>query len=230
MIDHISISQSAAQESQAFDNKKVLQMVRHERMGGYVPSWENAPAEPHDQIEQTLSEAQNFTSGNVPSFTAALAYQSAQETGTPVREEAGFGFGDLVDIINPMHHIPVVGHAYRAMTGDEINPMGRIVGGALFGGPLGAAASLVNIVIEEETGKSIASNAYAMVMDGKTPDFKNVPPQDTLNKAVRIAENHESISGDALPASLLAFTPASYNAASSVKPTYAHASQARYNS
>ncbi len=59
---------------------------------------------------------------------------------------AGLGFGDLVDLVNPLQHIPVVGHLYRHFSGDSIQPVIKIAGGALFGGPLGAAISVATEV------------------------------------------------------------------------------------
>src|SRR3546814_6236130 len=43
-------------------------------------------------------------------------------------------FGDFLDIINPLQHIPLVSTLYRAITGDEISPHARILGATLFGG------------------------------------------------------------------------------------------------
>ena len=34
----------------------------------------------------------------------------------------GFTFSDLMDIINPLQHIPVVSSIYRSLSGDEIDP------------------------------------------------------------------------------------------------------------
>ena len=55
----------------------------------------------------------------------------------------GFTFGDILDIVNPLQHIPIVGSIYRNITGDTIAPAMQIAGGALFGGPIGAVVSLV---------------------------------------------------------------------------------------
>lgn len=60
----------------------------------------------------------------------------------------GFDFGDLLDLVNPLQHIPVVGKVYRELTGDTIAPGIRVAGGALFGGPLGAAFSLAGLAVE----------------------------------------------------------------------------------
>ena len=56
----------------------------------------------------------------------------------------GLGFADLLDVINPLQHIPVIANLYRAITGDQISPPARMAGGTLFGGPIGFVSSLVN--------------------------------------------------------------------------------------
>lgn len=78
----------------------------------------------------------------------------------------GFSFLDVLDIINPLQHIPVISTLYREATGDSLSAASRIAGGALFGGPIGAAASLVNVVVEEASGKDLGEHAMAMFEDG----------------------------------------------------------------
>ncbi len=63
----------------------------------------------------------------------------------------GMAFGDIIDVINPLHHIPVLGSFYRRLTGDTIDPAMRIAGGALFGGPIGAAVSALAVAFGEAT-------------------------------------------------------------------------------
>lgn len=48
--------------------------------------------------------------------------------------EDGLTFGDVLDLINPLQHIPLLGGLYRKLAGDAIDPAIRIAGGALFGG------------------------------------------------------------------------------------------------
>ncbi|MCP5198746.1 MAG: hypothetical protein H6977_01950 [Gammaproteobacteria bacterium] len=60
----------------------------------------------------------------------------------------GFTFGDLVDLVNPLQHIPVLGSYYRKWTGDTIAPALRIAGGALFGGPIGAGFAAAGLAVE----------------------------------------------------------------------------------
>ncbi|HSV28004.1 MAG TPA: hypothetical protein VLL76_00555, partial [Candidatus Omnitrophota bacterium] len=74
-------------------------------------------------------------------------------------------FWDFLDVINPLQHIPLVNTLYREATGDQIGVGARLAGGALFGGPIGLAASMVNCVIEEETGKDVGGHMLAMFGD-----------------------------------------------------------------
>lgn len=74
----------------------------------------------------------------------------------------GFGFDDLVDLVNPLQHIPIVSTAYRALTGDEIAPGARLMGGALFGGPIGLATAIVSTAVESATGNDIGETVLAL--------------------------------------------------------------------
>ena len=81
----------------------------------------------------------------------------------------GFGFLDLIDVVNPLHHIPVVGHIYRKLSGDSINPAMRIGGGALFGGPLGAAFAAGGLVLEQLIDDAGAGRPVPPVEAGGRP-------------------------------------------------------------
>lgn len=74
-------------------------------------------------------------------------------------------FWDLLDVINPLQHIPVVNKIYQELTGDKIGVGARLAGGALFGGPLGLVASAVNCAIEEETGADAGGHVLALLRD-----------------------------------------------------------------
>lgn len=63
--------------------------------------------------------------------------------------DSEFGFLDFLDIINPLQHIPLVSNVYQHFTGDTMKPVANILGGALFGGPLGAAGSIATTVASE---------------------------------------------------------------------------------
>jgi len=46
-------------------------------------------------------------------------------------------FKDVLKALNPLHHVPVVGTIYRAVTGETIPAPLRILGAGIFGGPIG---------------------------------------------------------------------------------------------
>lgn len=98
---------------------------------------------------------------------AAAAERDAKTAGkdlTMFAEEEP-SFWDVLDIINPLQHIPVVNTLYQELTGDKIGVGARLAGGALFGGPLGLIASAVGCVIEQETGDTLGGHALAMFRD-----------------------------------------------------------------
>jgi hypothetical protein len=51
------------------------------------------------------------------------------------------------------------------MTGDKIGVGARLVGGALFGGPIGLIGSAINAVVEEATGHDIGGHVIALIKD-----------------------------------------------------------------
>ncbi len=91
------------------------------------------------------------------------ASQTASQPGEAQKEKGGFGFWDLVDIINPLQHLPVIGPIYREITGDEIGAPAKLAGGGLFGGVIGLAASAADVLIKEATGKDTGQHIIAML-------------------------------------------------------------------
>jgi hypothetical protein len=74
-------------------------------------------------------------------------------------------FWDVLDIVNPLQHIPIINDIYRDMTGDKIGVGARLVGGTLFGGPIGLIAAAANCVVEESTGKDMGEHVLALFRD-----------------------------------------------------------------
>jgi hypothetical protein len=72
-----------------------------------------------------------------------------------------FSFHDVLDAINPLQHIPIVGTVYRAVTGDTLGNAARVVGDGLYGGVIGVIAGLVDVSVLENTGKDIGGNVLA---------------------------------------------------------------------
>ena len=108
--------------------------------------------------------------------------------------EDGFTFFDLLDIINPLQHIPLLSNIYREMTGDTLDPATRVMGGTLFGGPIGLVASLVSVIIEESTGKDPGDHLLALLEDDGTGD---VGGEDTdVDEIAQFATAAGGITGD----------------------------------
>ncbi len=80
-------------------------------------------------------------------------------------DDAGLTFDEFLDIINPLHHIPVVSTVYRAITGDQISPESRFFGGMLFGGPGGAIAAGIASLFEEASGGDLGQHLAELVND-----------------------------------------------------------------
>jgi hypothetical protein len=90
----------------------------------------------------------------------------------------GFDFGDVLDLINPLHHIPFVSSIYREITQDEIADGPRMLGGAVFGGLVGGGAGIISSVAnslvhqqsQREISDHISENLQALVV--KKTEFK----------------------------------------------------------
>lgn len=88
---------------------------------------------------------------------------SIAEDGQFWSTEEGPTFGEFLDIINPLHHIPVVSTIYRAITGDEIGAGPRFIGGMIFGGPIGAITAGVTALFEEASGGDLGTHVAELV-------------------------------------------------------------------
>ncbi len=69
----------------------------------------------------------------------------------------GLTFRDVLDLVNPLQHIPLVGNLYRRMSGDILDPAIRVAGGALFGGPIGAGLAAVALAVKSFGNESDAA-------------------------------------------------------------------------
>lgn len=116
---------------------------------------------------------------------------SADNTPYEGKADAGAFFSTLLDIINPLQHIPLVSTLYRELTGDEINPAARLVGGAVFGGPIGFASASANVLLEQASGEDVMGHALALFSDDTPDPLENVTP--ALQAAVPVGPKVETI-------------------------------------
>lgn len=101
--------------------------------------------------------------------TNPLAAGPAAAAATASTTGEGFTFHDLLDIVNPLQHIPVVSTIYRAITGDQIKTFPKIAGDTLFGGVTGFLSSVADTIFEKITGKSVGDTVLAWVEDEISP-------------------------------------------------------------
>ena len=146
--------------------------------------------QPHDtkqQIQAETASHRSYEPGRSRTAGRTLSIRDGSAGPNDVKQD--FTFGDIVDVINPLQHLPVVSTAYRAFTGDEINSTARIMGGALYGGPAGAAFGIANAVMNDTTGKDIGGTVMAfMTGNHGKPEIMDGPQQLAASKeAVKTA-------------------------------------------
>lgn len=94
--------------------------------------------------------------------TEAVTSTATKTADSGVKEEEGF-FGHLLDVVNPLQHIPIIGTIYRAITGDKIGSVEKIMGGTLYGGMWGAISSIADVAFKGITGKSFEDTALSLL-------------------------------------------------------------------
>ena len=74
----------------------------------------------------------------------------------------GFTFGDVIDMINPLHHLPVISTYYREQTDDDASEGSRLIGGAFFGGLMGGVTglltSMAGAAVRHETHQDVTEH------------------------------------------------------------------------
>lgn len=73
-------------------------------------------------------------------------------------EDAGPSFSDVLDILNPLQHIPIINTIYQHLTGDNEGAVADVAGGTLWTGPIGLVTSLIDLAVKSDTGKSVSDN------------------------------------------------------------------------
>ena len=91
-----------------------------------------------------------------PAGPGAAAQSSSGST------SLGTAFHDLLDIVNPLQHLPVIGTLYRAITGDQIGKFEKVAGDSLYGGLWGAVSSVADLAFEAVTGKDFGDTVLAL--------------------------------------------------------------------
>ena len=138
--------------------------------------------------------------------------------GSKLWSDDGFTFRDVLDLINPLQHIPIVSTFYRAITGDELSPAARIAGGTLFGGPIGLVAAVANTTVQAFSGRDIGETLFASAF-GESNNGEDavltVDPASSNETQLAASDSR----GDGLPISLLPSRPTDQTAAAHTPET-----------
>jgi len=103
--------------------------------------------------------------GCMPMIGTSVAVHTlpgARTPAGPAPASPDFGVDDLIDIVNPLQHLPVIGSLYRAISDDEISPLARVAGGTLFGGVAGFFGAIASQVYEALAGESVEDTVVSL--------------------------------------------------------------------
>jgi len=129
----------------------------------------------------------------------------AASTGPSLWSHGGFSFKDLLDIVNPLQHLPVIGSIYRYLTGDEPSGGARIVGDAIYGGPIGFGVGVVTTMLTDRQGEDLGEQVLASVFGPSSAERANEPSvAKSTPTAAQVAARSASLSGSTLPVALAA--------------------------
>lgn len=138
---------------------------QNDRMAGSVPV----------RGRENSFAAEIAESDAAPQLSASALAGNNQTSGVTKNAEEDFGFLDFLDIVNPLQHIPLVSTIYQHLAGDTIKPAANVLGGALFGGPIGAAGSIAMTVASEViSGKSDTTSPQSALADTTAVAFADL--------------------------------------------------------
>jgi hypothetical protein len=139
-------------------------------------------------------------------MTRGIAAAETQETEpapelieTPALEEkpsirwwskGSFSFKDILDMLNPLQHLPVISTLYRKLTGETIGGVARIIGGAIYGRAGGIASmisSVANAIFGAITGKDMGERIYAAIFGEKKTEAADAVPANASAKNTLLA-------------------------------------------
>jgi hypothetical protein len=136
---------------------------------------------------------------------------------------------DVLDVVNPLQHLPIVGTIYRNITGDKMGDLEKVAGDTLYGGPLGLVSSLADVAFEKITGKDFEDTVLGLFRGGDSTtavaakSMKPLPSRSTLAAATQPAVNKPAalVPASIVPAALAAPAKTSSDAKQAAATTQA---------
>lgn len=114
--------------------------------------------------------------------------------------EGDLTFDDLIDLLNPLQHLPIVSTVYRAITGDQIQPHVRAIGSGLYGGPIGFLTAGAAMAIEEAVGTTPDKMLADLFEDGPGESGQAVataPKTEPVTDAAQVAADQSTTNAKA---------------------------------
>jgi len=106
----------------------------------------------------------------------------------------GFTFGDVIDMFNPLQHLPVVSKYYREQADDDACEGSRLIGGILFGGLFGGApgvvSSIANSALRHETHQDVSEHLLELA-------------DESIDNLVDDVLNYSAVSASDIPESVV---------------------------
>jgi hypothetical protein len=156
---------------------------------------------PYDLLPKSLGGTADVPKADIEAAKQANATATASTDSDSGRHVS---FDDLLDVINPLQHFPVVSTIYRALTHDQIDTPEKIVGDTLYGGVVGLASSVADVAFEKITGHNFGDTVLAL-FTGHYSDDKPTAVASTdkpATPASTASVQTESLDEAALTASL----------------------------
>ena len=134
-----------------------------------------------------------------PSKSYSIRLQESSQPQQPLQSKPqpfwgkdGFTFGDVLDMVNPLHHIPVLSRYYEQTSNDDACEGARLVGGIIYGGWIGGVSgilsSLVNSAVRNETNHDVVDHLIAMSEANKKQQKNVLTDQASINTAIKPSE------------------------------------------
>ena len=119
--------------------------------------WLGPTLKPYDLLPKSMGG----TVEDRPSATKAAADATKTPPATAGESDWYVTFHDVLDVVNPLQHLPIVGTVYRALTHEQIKPPEKIIGDTLYGGLTGLASSVADLAFEKITGHNFGDTVLS---------------------------------------------------------------------
>lgn len=120
-----------------------------------------------------------------------------------------FGLKDVLDVVNPLQHIPGISDLYQTLTGDRPSKMAQVLGGFMYGGISGGLLAHAETLYESATNETPAASIKNALLNKKDEALAAAatPPVETTAAPISAATPKTFI--NALPGNAAALVQAS---------------------